>query len=66
MQKKIYNDQSNEISDWTTRKLKDEAKTYYQLIYEQKCYASSDVQMYDLICNELSERGIEPRTKLCF
>lgn len=64
--KKIYNDQSPKFSDWTTKKLKDEASAYYQSIYVHECYGMSDLRHYDGICSELSDRGIEPKTKLYF
>ena len=66
MAKKVYNNQSSKFADWTTKKLKDEAKGYHQSIYEHECYGSSDLQMYDGILQELSNRGIEPQTSLTF
>jgi hypothetical protein len=63
--KKIYNDQSNSFADWTTKKLKQEAKEYYSLIYgEASCYGTSDLRVYDGICQELDSRGVVSKTKL--
>lgn len=57
---KKYNDNSSDCSEWTTKKLKSEAKDYYSRIYgEGVSYGSSDIQMYDRITSELSDRGIE-------
>jgi len=64
--KKIYDDQSNKFSDWTTKKLKEEAKAYHQTIYRIECYGTRDLIAYSGICQELSNRGVEPKTKLYF
>lgn len=63
---KKYNDQSEIFADWTTKKLKAEAKGYYQTIYEIECYGTRDLMAYDGICNELYNRGIEPKKKIYF
>jgi hypothetical protein len=65
---KKRNDESDNIQDWTTKKLKDEAKSYHQTIYEVGCYGTSDIRIYEALLNELSERGIEfsMRTTLNF
>ena len=63
---KKYNDQSNKYADWTTKKLKTEAKAYHQTIYAIECYGTRDLIAYDAICNELSNRGVEPKIKLYF
>lgn len=54
------------FSDWTTEKLKDEAKGYYQAISQHEYYGTSDLRMYDGICEELDNRGIEINTQLSF
>lgn len=64
--KKKYNNESNDISDWTTAYLKAEARNYHQTIYEVECYGTRDLRMYDAILIELSKRGIEWNTKLTF
>jgi hypothetical protein len=65
-QTKKYNDQSKQIADWTTKKLKEEAKVYYHGIYVLECFGTRDAIAYDVICRELSFRGVEPKTKLYF
>ncbi len=58
--KKIYNDKSDKFSDWTTKKLKAEARSYNELIYgENSCYGTSDLRNYDSVLFELAGRGIE-------
>ena len=53
--------------DWTTKKLKSEAKAYHQLIYGNICcYGTKDLMHYDGILNELSKRGVELNTQLVF
>ena len=55
------------FEDWTTKKLKDYAKEYHDMIYGQNaCYGSSDIQTYDGVINELANRGINVSTKLTF
>ena len=54
------------FADWTTKKLKDEAKSYHQTIYQVGCYGTSDLRMYDSILNELEKRGVEAFTNLAF
>ena len=57
---KKYNDGSKYFSDWTTKKLKQEAKGYYQTIHQIGCYGVRDLIALDRILIELSNRGIEP------
>lgn len=65
--KKIYNDKSDKFADWTTKKLKQEAKGYHELIYgEASCYGKRDLFILDGILNELFSRGIQPKDKLVF
>jgi hypothetical protein len=63
---KKYNDKSKVYADWTTKKLKEEAKNYHQMIYGIECYGTRDLIAYDCICDELFNRGVEPKTKLYF
>jgi len=66
MAKKKYNNDSREYADWTTKKLKEEAKIYHDIIYRVECYGTRDIITYDNIINELYNRGIEPKIKLNF
>ena len=63
---KKYNTNSRFYADWTTKKLKDEAKSYYQAIYVNECYGMSDLRTYDGILRELDNRGVEGFTVLQF
>lgn len=64
---KKYNDNSPEYKDWTTKKLKEEAKNYHNSIYGgYSCYGSTELLMFDGILQELDNRGIQPFTKLTF
>ena len=63
---KKYDNNSSKFADWTTKKLKEEAKDYHQSIYVQECYGSSDLMVLDGILTELNNRGIEPSTSLTF
>jgi len=60
------NNDSDKFADWTTAKLKQEAVSYHQTIYEVGCYGRSDLMMYDGILAELDNRGINISTKLSF
>ena len=60
------NNDSVHFKDWTTKKLKDEALGYDQLIHEIGCYGSHDIQNLDGILNELSSRGIDAGHSLKF
>jgi len=64
---KKYNDNSNEFKDWTTKKLKQEAKYYHELINNNvSSYGSHDIQNFIGIQLELDNRGIQINTNLCF
>jgi len=54
------------FADWTTKKLKDEARAYDQMIYEVGCYGTSDLRMLDGICKELDERGVDITREIVF
>jgi len=62
----MANNNSDKISDWTNKKLKEEAKSYYQSIYQLECFGTSDLRVYASICDELEKRGIEMQTGLYF
>lgn len=67
MAKKIYNDASDNFSDWTTKKLKQEVISYDELIRgEASCYGMSDLRMESAIIYELESRGVEINNKLTF
>ena len=63
---KKYDNASRFFKDWTTKKLKDEAVSYHELIYKVECYGVRDMMAYDGILNELYKRGIEPVNELAF
>lgn len=61
------NNDSKYFRDWTTKKLKDEARGYHECIYgEAACYGKRDLMSLDGILNELNNRGITPDTRLRF
>lgn len=57
--KKKYNNDSDLLADWTTKKIKEELAGYVELIDVIGCYGSSDVRMLYGIESELYSRGIE-------
>ncbi len=67
IKKKKYNDASPHFEDWTTKKLKQEAMSYHELIYgPASCYGTSDLRIYDAILQELDNRDVSFNTKLSF
>ena len=64
--KKIYNNKSKFFKDWTTKKLKEEAIGYDELIYKVECYGTRDIMALNGICAELKKRGIEVGSKMTF
>jgi len=64
--KKKYNNESKFFRDWTTQKLKAEAKGYYQMIYEAECYSCRDIIMLDGFLEELRKRGVEASLTIQF
>ncbi len=52
------NDKSLYFRDWTTKKLKQEAKNYNELIYKMGCYGSCDMKNLAGIELELQKRNI--------
>ena len=63
---KKYNNKSNRFADWTTAKLKTEAKSYHSSIYEAECYGVKDIMILHRILQELAQRKITPSEKLVF
>lgn len=63
---KKYNNDSPFFKDWTTKKLKQEAKAYDQLINVIECYGMSDLRNSIGIENELQNRGVEITREICF
>lgn len=64
---KKYNNGSNDIKEWTNKKLKEYATSLYELIYgEVSCYGRSDLFMYSNVLKELDNRGITPKNRLEF
>uniref|UniRef100_A0A6H2A615 Uncharacterized protein n=1 Tax=viral metagenome TaxID=1070528 RepID=A0A6H2A615_9ZZZZ len=62
-----YNDNSNEYKDWTTKKLKQEAKDYHEIIHnDHSCYGKQEFFALDGILHELDSRGITPQNNLTF
>ena len=57
---------STYFSDWTTQKLKKEAKCYDHMINSVQCYGFNDVRNSIGINLELESRGVELRNKLIF
>lgn len=65
--KKIYNDESRIIKEWSTKKLKAEARTYYDLIYgEYPCYGTRDLIAYNEIMDTLASRRVTVSLSLEF
>ncbi len=60
------NDNSEYFKDWTTKKLKSEAMSYYQSIYVSECYGRRDIIEYSGICAELEDRGITINATITF
>jgi hypothetical protein len=63
---KKYNNDSLHFKDWTTQKLKKQAISYYQIIYEIESYSTRDLMVYQKICDELEKRGVEIKTGIYF
>jgi len=64
--KKKYNDKSLVFADWTTKKLKEEAISYDEIINVTQCYGTNDVINFAGICNELGKRKINITKRLTF
>jgi len=63
---KKYNNESVYFRDWTTKKLKEEAKSYYQQIYQIENYGTKDMIILDGILKELEKRNIVSKFQLIF
>lgn len=63
---KEYNNNSKYFKDWSTKKLKQEAINYDELINKIECYGSKDVNNLVGICVELEKRGIKTHTNIAF
>jgi len=61
-----YNNKSKYFKDWTTKKLKQEANSFHELIYKVECYGTRDVMAYSGILAELENRGVRVGTELSF
>ncbi len=60
------NNKSIFVRDWTTKKLKEEAMSFYQMIYINECYGTRDMIYFTAICQELENRKIKINEKLSF
>ena len=63
---KTYDNNSKYFKEWSTKKLKEEAINYDELINKIECYGSKDVSNLLGICLELERRGIEIHTNIAF
>lgn len=52
--------------DWTTGKLKEEARGFHDAVHVTQCYSIRDVMALDGILRELEKRGVEVGTSLTF
>ena len=64
MKKEKRNNNSENPSDWTTPKLKNEANYYHDIIENGRCHGTRDIMWYDSILGELEERGVQITSKL--
>jgi hypothetical protein len=61
------NDKSNNIKDWTVKKLKATAIEYDDMIHgHYQCYGTKDIIFLDNLLEELHIRGYEFNNKLTF
>ena len=63
---KKYNSKSKYFKNWTTKKLKEEARGYHETIYKVECYGTRDMMAYSGILKELENRGVRVDTELSF
>lgn len=64
---KKKNNKSIYFNKWTTKKLKDEYRSYNESIYgESACYGMSDLRMFEGIKRELESRGVEISSEIVF
>lgn len=48
-----------DIYEYSTKELKQQARTLYSMIYEVECYGTKDILQLQLIYKELEKRGVE-------
>ena len=61
------NNNSTDLRDWTTPKLKAEARSYHDVCYgPNACYGCKDLIHLDRVLDVLAKRGHEPREELVF
>ena len=61
-----YNDNSLDLTEWTTDKLKNEAQNYDCLINTVGCFGARDLGILENILKELTKRGVAITTKIAF
>jgi len=66
MSKKTYNNDSHYFTDWTTKKLKEEAIGYNHAVNIVECYGMSDVAALQGILSELNKRKIQINNEISF
>jgi len=54
------------FSDWDDEKVKQEALSLHDLIYNAECYGSKDLMFYEGALRELERRGYRILTTLAF
>lgn len=60
------NNDSQYYKDWTTKKLKDMAKSLDFTIYEVGCYGTRDLKTLEGVTRELQSRGVEIKKVMQF
>jgi len=63
---KTTNDNSKYFREWSTKKLKEEAISYDEIIHNSRCHGTKDISNWMGICLELEKRGIEIHTNIKF
>lgn len=61
-----HNNKSPYFKNWTTKKLKQEASSFHELIYKVECYGTRDMMAYSGVLKELENRGVRVDTELSF
>ena len=66
MAKKKYNDNSKSVSDWSSNRLKSEARALYFVVNDDYlgCFNSRDLLLLDQVMNELGRRGYDVKENL--
>lgn len=58
--KQKYNDESENIREWSTEKIKNEVCVYDDLIYGRNpCFSVRDVKILNILVDELEKRGVK-------